>query len=553
MQFEYKYKGSTSVENGAHKTSMSFSPDTSREPTYFRGLLAKHVPFREAISALHDVVVSDLRFKPKDKTDYKEWAKRQYDDLDWAKVMHQRQNIATRMTAAQNELNQLYKQSTTRMQSYYTAQRRFFEYLYQKDRDMWFVLDPVITVHPDELFFECFSQDESSYGRLSANLDVFKDVGDFACGTTNIDYSAALYDEFQKIRSYKETQFTVDPSGFGVQTQGEDDYKEVKIDLPDTWVRGFLQVNSAMGLPAKRVTLHPMDIHNFCFMLRRKHEKIGPRSLRFILTPNEPVKVIFDPWNIELVCSRSIYEGSSKEEIRVWGRRRLLILERLIPIAKKFTLHLLGQGMPYFFVADLGDMSFTLGLSGWTQNNWSDAGNFDLLAPRLDVDEFTKRRIYAALRTDWRMTPDALAQKLELPRAIILSALSSYSQAGSAMFDLNKDVYRARELSREPLPVGALRFSNEREQVAAQLLQANAVTVASPRTDNVDGQLVTVVSGAVRQQGRNHTPKLWLDSDMRVVRAECTCNFYLDNKLHKGPCDHMIATRIQYSRRFLAV
>src|SRR5690606_9850228 len=105
--------------------------------------------------------------------------------------------------------------------------------------------DPVITIHPDEAFFECFSQDESTYGRLGAGYEVFKNVKEFACGTTNIDYSAELYDEFQKIRRYKTTQFQVDPSGFELQPTGEDEFKEMKIDLPDSWVRGFLQVSSA--------------------------------------------------------------------------------------------------------------------------------------------------------------------------------------------------------------------------------------------------------------------------------------------------------------------
>jgi len=41
--------------------------------------------------------------------------------------------------------------------------------------------------------------------------------------------------------------------------------------------------------------------------------------------------------------------------------------------------------MPSFYLADLGDMTFTLGLSGWTTNDWSSAGNFDLLAPRAAV------------------------------------------------------------------------------------------------------------------------------------------------------------------------
>ena len=77
MLFNYKYGGSTSVVSNANSVGMSFAPDTLREPTFFVGKLHKKIAFREAISALHDVVVSDMRFKPKDKTAYKEWAAQQ--------------------------------------------------------------------------------------------------------------------------------------------------------------------------------------------------------------------------------------------------------------------------------------------------------------------------------------------------------------------------------------------------------------------------------------------------------------------------------------------
>jgi len=72
MEFQYSYKTSSAVDNGPYRTAMSFSPDVTREPTYFTGELRKPIAFREAMSALHDVVVSDLRFKPKDQTAYKE-------------------------------------------------------------------------------------------------------------------------------------------------------------------------------------------------------------------------------------------------------------------------------------------------------------------------------------------------------------------------------------------------------------------------------------------------------------------------------------------------
>ncbi len=545
MEFNYTYQGNTSVNQNGANTQMSFSPDIKRPPTYFIGELRQNVAFREAISALHDVVVSDLRYQPKDKTAYKEW-RAQQEEIDWQLVACQREELAAKIQPLQQELNQLNQHSYQRLVPYYKARGEFQNYVWQKQLDFYFVFDPVITVHPDEVFFECFSVDESSYGRLGASYEVFKNINEFACGTTNVDYSAALYDEFQKIRSYKTTQFQVDPSGFEVQTTNEEAYKEVKIDLPDSWVRGFLQVSSAMSLPATHFDLHPMDIHNICFILRRHKEKKGPRSMRYHLKPGEPVRIIFEPWGTEVICYRSIYAGSQEQEIRVWGRRRIHILERLIPVAKKFTVHLLGTGMPSFYVADLGDMSFTLGLSGWTANDWSQSGNFDLMAPRADVDEWTQKIIFDALRENWMESPDSLAQRLNLSRTSVLGALGAYTQAGKAIYDLNKQVYRVRELSREPLPMERLRFANEREEKANRLLGKNGIEITSITSDTTGA---IALQGSVQDQWTTYNPSLTVDADERIIQATCTCNWYQQNKLYKGPCEHILALRMQFARQ----
>jgi hypothetical protein len=543
MQFNYTYKNNTTVQENGANTQMSFSPDATRPPTYFIGELRQNIAFREAISALHDVVISDQRFKPKDKTAYKEW-RQQQEDLNWDLIAAMRQDVQAKIQTLQTEYNQLTKQSYERMAPFYAARQKYFNYLYEKDRDAWFVLDPVITVHPDEVFFECFSIDESSYGRLSASYEVFKNINEFACGTTNVDYSAALYDEFQKIRTYKTTELKVDPSGFEVETTNEAAYKEVKIDLPDTWVRGFLQVSSAMCLPTTQFDLHPTDVYNMCFILRRHKEKHGPRSMRYHLEPGKPIRIVFEPWDIEVICPRSPYLGSEAQTIRVWGRRRLLILERLIPIAKKFTVHLLGTGMPSFYIADLGDMSFTLGLSGWTANDWSTSGNFDLMAPRADVDEWTQKQIFNALHENWVETADDLAKRLKLSRAAITGALSVYTQAGRVIYDLNKQVYRIRELSRDPLPMDRLRFANEREEGATKFLLRGAVQITSVSDSN--NRLT--IKGEVKDKQKTYAPSLTIDNDERIIGAECTCNWHQQNKLFKGPCEHILALRMQHSR-----
>ena len=543
MEFEYRYHGSSAVDSSARSTNMSFAPDTKREPTYFRGELHQNLEFREAISALNAVVVSDLRYKPKDKTAYKAWLAQQ-EQLNWQQVARERSRNAAQVTSLQAELTRLVNTSTARMAPFYAAKQKYFNYLYKRDIDAWFVLDPVITVHPDEVFFECFSQDESTYGRLGAGYEVFKNIGEFACGTTNIDYSADLYNEFQKIRRYKQTFFQIDPSGFEVQTTAEDTFKELKIDLPDSWVRGFLQVSSAMTLPTVSFDLHPMDVHNLCFVLRRFKERVGPRSLRYRLKPGQPVEVVIEPWNKVIKFPRSPFLGDKEHEIRVWGRRRILILERLIQLANKFTVHLLGSGLPSFYIADLGHMNFTLGLSGWTANDWSQAGNFDLMAPRAEVDEFTKRRVFDGLKKRWFGTVDSLSAELGIDRGGVLAALGIYTQAGRAIFDLNKQVYRVRELSRDPLPMDKLRFANEREQAANRLVSDRTVTVRSVDVTPHGTRL----RGRVKDGTRTYEPELIVDRDERLASATCTCNFYTQNKLYKGPCEHILALRIQHRR-----
>ncbi|RYE85559.1 MAG: SWIM zinc finger family protein, partial [Myxococcales bacterium] len=434
MEFTYAYPAASSVESRGDQTRMSFAPDVSRPLTYFSGELGQGVAFREAISALHDVVISDLRYTPRDKSDYKTWAAAD-EEAEVQRIAAQRDELRLRVDRLQGAIREIEQRSRLRNAPFDQAKQRYFNYLYTRDFDAWVVLDPVITVHPDEVSFECFSQDESTYGRLAAGYGVFKQVGEHACGTTNIDYSSALYTEFQKIRSYKSTRLEVDPGGLDVKTENEADYRQVKIDLPDSWVRGFLQVSSAMTLPAVSVSLHPMDVHSICQVLRRHREKSGPRSLRYHLTPGQPVRLVFEPWGIEVICRRSIFEGSQPHVIRTWGRRRLLVLERLLPVAQRFVVHLLGTGLPSFYVADLGEMSFTLGLSGWTSNDWSRAGHFDLLAPRFEVDQFTAERVFSALKKRWLATADELSAELSLPRPAVLGALGAYVQAGRAVFD----------------------------------------------------------------------------------------------------------------------
>ncbi len=540
MLFEYRYFGASTVASTSAATGLSFAPDLGRPPTFLRAELRQGLAFRECLSALHDVVVSDLRFKPKDRTEYLAWRARQ-DELDWVQVAAAQREARAQLDAATAELAALRAKHDARWGPFASAKRRFFDWLYRRSLDAWFVLDPVVTVHPDEVSFECFSQDESSYGRVACSHEVFRHTGELACGTTNVDYSQSLYDEFQKIRDHKTTSLVVDPGGFEVKTGQDEAFREVKIDLPDSWVRGFLQVGAAMTLPgAVRLSLHPMDVHNLCFALRRHREKQGPRSLRFLLEPDRPIRVRVEPFDLVVDCPRSVHAGPAAE-IRVWGRRRLLTLERLIPVARRFEVVLLGTGMPSFWLADCGDLSYTLGLSGWTANDWSRSGNFDLLAARGEVDATTLDAVWAALSRDWRASTDDLSRAVGRDRGTVEAACLQLAQAGRAIHDLRQGVWRKRELTRAPLDLSTLRFASEREAAAAALAFAKGVVVGAR----------AIGDGRTRLDGRAGGKAAWLvlDADLRLRDAGCECSFFFRNRLKQGPCEHLLALRLAHERR----
>jgi hypothetical protein len=539
MEVQYRYAGDSSVSHTATSSQLSFMPDSLRPPTYFQGQLLNNLPFREAMSALHEVVESEMRYQPRDKSDYLAWLAAQK-EVFLAQSLREQQKIQQKLTELRDELRHLQGQEAQILAPFYSARHRYFNYLYKQDIDAWYVLDPVITVHPDSIFFECFSQDESSYGKLSCSYQGFAQMGEKACGTTNIDYSHALYQEFQKIRDYKPTQLKVDPSGFEVQTGLSQSFKEEKIDLPDSWVRGFLQVSSAMTLPLIEFELDPLDLYNLLLWLRRHREKSSPRSLRFCLEPGQPIKILLEPWNQVLHCPRSIYQGASTQEVRIWGRRRLFILERLLPVSQSFRVQLLGSGMPSFWTAKMPGMEFTLGLSGWSSSDFSHMGQFDLLAPRAEIDSHTAERIFAALQQNWVESADSLARRLNLDRSTVKAGLGIYAQAGRVLYDLSTGQYRLRELSRTPLPLEQLRFANPREASAERLLKAGLVSAQS-ESDNASGQ---VISGEVTDGGREYQPRLRLDSDMRLVEGQCSCHHFIAHHLRQGPCEHMLAIRL---------
>jgi hypothetical protein len=67
MNVRFAYMGRSQVveSSGAGRT-LSMAPNLARDKVSFDAPLLQPLRFREAISALHDVVINDLLFTPRD-------------------------------------------------------------------------------------------------------------------------------------------------------------------------------------------------------------------------------------------------------------------------------------------------------------------------------------------------------------------------------------------------------------------------------------------------------------------------------------------------------
>jgi hypothetical protein len=101
------------------------------------------------------------------------------------------------------------------------------------------------------------------------------------------------------------------------------------------------------------------------------------------------------------------------------------------------------------------------------------------------------------------------------------------------MFDLEIGKYRLRELTRDPLPMDQLNYTNPREEMAQQLVKQNKIELNKRIQQTNDWELY----GTSEKQ----KTQVQLDPDGRISTAQCSCYFYKQNRLMQGPCEHMLA------------
>lgn len=509
------YAGQSRMVAGEGAAQVTLFGNLLRDPVHLDGTIKDPLRFREAMSALYAVVASDFRYQPKDRAAYV------------AYLRMKRENAGLNV---------------------WQAQQAYFSWLARNDPTAFVLLDPIISVQPDRLSFEVFSKDEGTYAKLAFDRNAFELADEPVCGTTNVDFSPGLFDSLQRMRSYRTTQLTIGRDAVKLATESAAPAVEKQVHVPDSWLRGFLQVQSATTLPLDTFTLEPMDVYNVLRHLRMHGDRKGKRrGLRIELTPGEAPRLVLEPWETVLPASGDVYKGTVARAVRVWGRRRLMLIRRLLPFTEQIEVHLLGSGLPSFWIFRAPTFTFTLGITGFTAANWSQAVSFDLLLPRETETIAPVEMMVTYLRTKWRASLRELMEGTGLKGAPLFEALQVGCMQGRLMYDLADRVYRLRTLTDASLDLARLEYRNVRERVAHDLIvRRDAVSIVlENRIAGTGVELTGKV--AVTEDKREYRPQMLLADEGQVSRVECTCAAFRKQGMKDGPCPHLIALRLAYA------
>ena len=416
MRLDLRYLGHSGLERAGDGLALHFSPNLARPPTFFDAEVKDPLRFREAISSLHDVVISDLRRGDKDRT-----AWRAYKAEEQKREAELRARIAKE--AATAELAKQAKRPVPpnldadfrKMHAlYWRARHRWASELWRDDPELFRHLvpcDPVVTVAPDVVFFECFSKDQVELRVPQRRPRRVRGRG----------RRGARHDQ-RRLLDGALRPLSRAPL--------------VSTDAAPRRPRGLLGRHPRRGRSARGEDRSPRDVAP---RLRPALGGDGPplaqdRALgrRPLFNSRRPGATPRRAGRPRASCStsrpaRRPRSSSSRgacasraaaprtrasrrrrarrlrpsrartapapararvhtDVVKVWGRRRLFALARLLPLVSKIEVRLLGSGLPSVWIAHAGDMRLVLALSGWTSNDWAGGANLDLIAGDLRDD-----------------------------------------------------------------------------------------------------------------------------------------------------------------------
>ncbi|MDX6740919.1 SWIM zinc finger family protein [Actinocorallia sp. A-T 12471] len=380
------------------------------------------------------------------------------------------------------------------------AQTRYFQ-----PRPTW-ARDPVVTCNGDRLRMESFSACAGVYARLDV-LSEGLDGEVTARGTTNVDVNGPLREALARVGGADPMHLAVGPEELVVTTL-DGATVEKKVPLPERWLRSFAEVQAiASG-----------------FDLRA--ELPGPEAVRFLRGLPRRAGVLWaQPAGRGLRPTSRPGPGA----VCLAGAERLATLLPLLRFAT--ALRVYGPVVPQggrpaasAWELVLPGMRYVLTLSPEERRGFSGEG---AVLDALIGDDVAEDADLVGSLLDFepRLDPADLAARSGLPDARVRAALTQLGTGGRVGYDTAEAAFFHRELPYDASRVAAM---NPRLRAAQALVDQDAVH------ELPDG-VVRVVSGENAYQVRPET-------------GSCTCPWWADHRGGRGPCKHVLATRLHLTR-----
>ena len=406
--------------------------------------------------------------------------------------------------------------------------------------------DPVVGIHPDGISFEAFSLDCSTLGWVQFENSVFEAPEVCRYGCTNIDFSDQLHHYISRLTPLDHPTLSIGTAEGVELKHGSKGVRQRKIDMPDGWLLGFGEMHAGLAQADIKVPLHKADVYNLLRFIQQKTPgHVRGRALIFELIPGEQIKAHLEPYNQTLRLQNRMPQDALPEpmQIKVYGRRRLSLLQSLIPHALSGTLYLCGDSRPSYWELHLPHTRFILALSSWSARTFSGSAVERLRGPAALVDNATVQQGAMLLQETGHISRAEIALQLDISEEQALGVALSLCRQGLAVIEPQTQSIRWRPI--QYLPFAELTgagLQTSREANAEMLISEEKLRVQSTATQE---GLIVATARCTGTRG-DYELSATVAADGTFADAQCTCPWMRKNRdLKGGPCKHLLALRIK--------
>ena len=372
--------------------------------------------------------------------------------------------------------------------------------------------DPVVTTHDDRLRFESFSACAGAYARL--DLDTSSSGAAFLShGTTNVDFNMPMRSGLARVVNDGTAKLSIGLEDVELEL-GDEHVVEHKVPLPVRWIKGFAETQVAQ---ARMVLLHELSAAEATRFLRSIPAVHSGHARLWVVGSGKGIRLSATP---------------TPTAVAVGGAERLRILLDLVRWARLLRVYGEESGSSAWELV-LADASFVLVLSPDASRGFSGEGQVldDLADP---ATEHAADLLACELCWQSRLDPADLGRRCGLAPAAVMAGLARLGAGGLVGYDLAGGAYFHRRL---PFDQDAFGVMHPRLRDAHRLVDLSAVRLVAP-PDGGD-----IIEAMVRSGDVEHAVRITNEG------ARCSCPWFGRHHGDRGPCKHVLATRLVAARR----